>query len=105
MHQQPELGYLVDVLAMGFKIVNRFGGAVKLERGYRNRAQLGREVLPFDQITQRDPIVAIQRPKKGANSAKLIYFILMRRSFALRSYKLPARKTMSTSFGQSICSR
>ena len=78
MHQQPELGYLVDVLAMGFKIVNRFGGAVKLERGYRNRAQLGREVLPFDQITQRDPIVAIQRGELG----HALYPILDHRTLA-----------------------
>ncbi len=48
MHQQPELGYLVDVFAVGFEIVN--GSVVRYSSIERTSIEpkLGREAFAFN---------------------------------------------------------
>jgi hypothetical protein len=60
MHQDPELAYLVDVLAVDFEIVDRLGGLMEGEVQDNCGAGVALERLALGQLGQRDPVAAVQ---------------------------------------------
>jgi hypothetical protein len=60
MHQDPELTYLVDVLAVDFEIVDGLGGLMEGEMQDNRGAGVALERLALGQLGQRDPVAAVQ---------------------------------------------
>ena len=60
MHQHPEFTYLVDVLAVDFEIVDGLGGLMEGEMQDNCGTGVALERLALGQLSQRDPVAAVQ---------------------------------------------
>ena len=60
MHQDPELTHLVDVLAVDFEIVDGLGGLMEGEMQDNRGTAVALERLALGQLTERDPVAAVQ---------------------------------------------